>query len=299
MSVRQFQEELRKALPHPVYLLHSTEEFLLYEALSLIRRELGGSDLFNFEVFDADSPDSPVTMEQVLDALNTLPMMAPRRTVVLRNVQSVPKKEIRELGAYMESPSGTTLLVILFSGKLSKGFELSGHRGVRTIPLFVGEAELPRWIKAKGSRLGKSFSDAAAQLLIESVGTDLGMLNSEVEKFASFAGDAVDVDEVKAVVYAGIEHSGFDLVRALMRGDRKEVFRIHSTLSRSVEPHQLIGALNWQFRKLWEGIETGNTAEERKFSIIFRLLHEADVALKTSHEHVIEDVLVKLLKIRP
>jgi len=299
MSVRQFQQELRKGLPHPVYLLHSTEEFLLYEALTLIRQELGGTDLFNFEVFDADSPDSPPTMEQVLDALNTLPMMAPRRTVVLRNVQSVHKKELRKLEPYINSPSGTTVLVMLFSGKLSKGSELPGYRGVRIMPLSMPESELPRWIKAKGSRLGKSFSDAAVQLLMESVGTDLGMLNSEVEKFASFGGSVVDVDDVKAVVYAGIEHSGFDLVNALMRGDRQEVFRIHSTLSRTVEPPQLIGALNWQFRKLWEGKSPRNAAEERKFSTIFRLLHEADVALKTSHEYVMEDVLVKLLKIRP
>lgn len=298
MSVRQFQQELGKGLPHPVYLFHSSEDFLLYEALSLIRQQ-GGADVFNFEVFDADSPDAPPTMEQVLDAINTLPMMALRRTVVLRNVQAYPKKELRKLLPCLDSPPETTLLILLFSGKLPKGADLYGRPGVRTIPLSVSEAELPRWIQARGALLGKSFTDEALQLLIESAGTDLGILNSEVEKFASCESSAIGVEDVKAVVYAGIEYSGFDLVRALTRGDRREVFRIYAKLGRTVEPPLLIGALNWHFSRIWGEQDRRSDAVERKFSRIFRLLHEADVALKTSHEHVMEDVLVSLLKIKP
>jgi DNA polymerase-3 subunit delta len=299
MSVRDFEQELKRGLPRPAYLLHSTEEFLLYESLSLIREQQGGTDVFNFEVLDADSPDSPVTTEQVLDAANTLPMMAPRRTVVLRNLQSLPKKETQKLDPYLQRPAATTLLVMLFSGKPPKGHDLFSHRGVRIIPLQIRDAELPQWVKKKGALLGKSFTDGAVQLLIESVGTDLGMLYSEVEKFASCSSATIGVDDVKAVVYAGIEYSGFDLVNALLRGNRRDVFRIYMKLSRTIEPYLLIGALNRQFSRLWATQYRGDSRKEKKFSMIVGLLHQADVALKTSHEHVMEDLLVKLLKIRP
>jgi hypothetical protein len=37
--------------------------------------------------------------------------------------------------------------------------------------------------------------------------------------------------------------------------------------------------------------------DKKKLDRVFALLHEADMAVKTSHSHVMDDLLVKLLKI--
>src|SRR5512139_2446126 len=93
MSTRQFQQELEKGLPSPAYLLHSTDDFLLYEVLSAIRDQVGAADSFNFDLFDCESPDHPLRGEVVADILNTLPFLSSRRTVIMRNVQKLSKKE--------------------------------------------------------------------------------------------------------------------------------------------------------------------------------------------------------------
>ncbi len=297
MSIRQFQQELSKGLPSPNYLLYSVDDFLLYEALSLIKERHQGGDVFNFDIFDYETTESTPPAEQVIDLLNTLPLMAPRRTVVMRNMQKLPKKDIKKLATYVPTPSETSLLVMLYLGKAPELFEASVLKKVKTIPLNLPEKDIPSWIKEKGKSKGLMFTDRAVEYLLNSVGTDLGMLYSEIEKCEFLGARVIDLNDVKGILYAGIEYTAFDLVDALKKGEEREVFRIFEHLARSMDPQMLLGALNWQYARQWSAssMEGGGKGSKR-FQEIFRLLHEADAAIKTSHSYVLEDLLIKLLK---
>ncbi|MCL0096641.1 hypothetical protein M1N66_03435, partial [Thermodesulfovibrionales bacterium] len=105
--------------------------------------------------------------------------------------------------------------------------------------------------KDRAERKGISLTDRAVEYLISLAGTDLWMLYSEVEKISSWsAGGAIDIDDIKNTVYAGIEYNAFDLVNALKKRDAKEVFRIFETVNRNTESQMLLGALNWQYTSL-------------------------------------------------
>jgi DNA polymerase III delta subunit len=106
----------------------------------------------------------------------------------------------------------------------------------------------------------------------------------------------VDIDEVRGVVYAGAEYGAFDLVNALTKKDAKAVFRIYENMSRTTEPQMLLGALNWQYSSSYARAKMQGL-DKNKLGRVFALLHEADMAVKTSHSHVMDDLLVKLLKI--
>lgn len=297
MSLKQFQQESEKGFPSPVYLLYSAESFLLYEAVTVLNGLFRDPAAFNFETIDIASSDEKLPAEKIIDILNTLPFMTGRKTVILRNVQKWTKKEAQKFGEYLKKPSPSSLLVMLFEGTSPDIFDPALMKGVRAIALSVGEKEIPAWIRDQAAKKGISFTPAAIEYLIGTAGTDLGMLHAEIEKFsATEVSRAIDVDEVRSVVYAGAEYGAFDLVNALSRKDARGVFRIYENISRTMEPQMLLGALNWQYsssyaRARMQGIDKG------KLGRIFGLLHEADMAVKTSHSHVMEDLLVKLLKI--
>ncbi len=297
MSLKQFQQESEKGFPSPVYLLHSAESFLLYEAVTVLNEIFRDPATFNFETIDIASADEKLPAEKIIDILNTLPFLADRKTVVLRNVQKWTKKETQKFGEYLKNPSPSSLLVMLFEGTSPDIFEPALMKSLKAIALSVGEKEIPVWIKERAGKKGISFTPVAIEYLISVAGTDLGMLHAEIEKFSSSeSSQIIDIAEVRGVVYAGAEYGAFDLVNALSRKDSRAVFRIYENISRAMEPQMLLGALNWQYsssyaRAKMQGMDKG------KLGRIFTLLHEADMAVKTSHSHVMEDLLVKLLKI--
>ncbi len=121
----------------------------------------------------------------------------------------------------------------------------------------------------------------------------MGMLYSEIEKFSSWSTGKIDIDDVKEMVYAGAEYSAFDLINALKKRAAAEVFRIFENVGKNTESQMLLGALNWQYASLQS--KSGHK-DARFYRTVFKLLHEADVSVKTSRPYVMEDLLVKLLK---
>lgn len=286
MSIKQFQAELSKGMPSPVYLLYSSDDFLLYEALASLKGLHSDAAGFNFDVFDVKSSDDVIPVEQIVDILNTMPFLSSRKVVVIHNIQKLAKKDAQKLEAYVQNPADTALLVMLHSGTAPKLFAAAAAGCMKTIALTVQERELPQWIKEKAKQKKVSLTDKAVEYLIAVTGTDLGMLSAEIEKLACFISDrAIDVDDLRSIVYSGAEYSAFDLIDALKRKDAQGVFRIFESVAKNQEPQMLLGALNYHYGRQLSG--TAGTV---------RLLHEADIAIKSSHRYVIEELLVKLLK---
>jgi DNA polymerase-3 subunit delta len=292
MSIKQFQQELSKEFPSPAYLFYSSDDFLLYEALSSIKDKYH-SDAFNFDVFDVKSPDNNKPMEQIIDILNTLPFLSGRRVVIIENIQKLTKKDIKKLDEYLTNPANTSLLIMLYEGASTKLFDASVIKNIKTIGLNVQEKDIPLWIRDMAKIKGIEFTARAIEYLIVCVGTDMGMLYSEIEKFSSCNTSKIDIDDVKGIVYAGAEYSAFDLINALKKREAAEVFRIFENVGKNTESQMLLGALNWQYANLRD---KSHHKGERFFRTVFKLLHEADASVKTSRSYVMEDLFVKLLK---
>jgi DNA polymerase-3 subunit delta len=297
LSLRQFRQEADKGLPAPVYLFYSTEGFLLYEALACVRALYHDAERFSVEVIDMAAADEKLPAEKIMDLLNTMPFFGSKSIVVLRNIQKWTKKEAQRFGDYLKRPSEYAQLIMLFEGSRPDLFDPAAAKEVKVVSLSVSEGEIPAWIQEKAAQKGVKFSPAAVESLMTIAGSDLGMLHSEIEKFSlSHAGRVVDAADVKGVVYAGAEYDAFDLVNALASKDSAKVFRILDNIGRSVDPVMLLGALNWQYSSA--GARGGATGMGRdKLKKVYSLLHDADMAVKTSHSHVIEDLLVKLMKL--
>jgi DNA polymerase-3 subunit delta len=156
----------------------------------------------------------------VLAAARTMPMMAPRRLIIIRDLNAVPAAELTGLAPYLDEPSPTTVLVGIAAklDKRLKFFSAAAKAG------FVHELEAPRdlagWCRAEAQTRGLKVQPAACNRLADIVGADLARLSLSLEQLALFAGDRpVTVDDVDELIAETRERSVFELTDAIGEGN--------------------------------------------------------------------------------
>ena len=208
---------LKKGAPDPVYLLHGDEDVLKDEAVRALL--VAGVDPaardFNFDSRFAADLDA----ETFHALVNTPPMLAERRAVVLRGVDQLGKRKSKlrdELLRYLAAPNPTTLLVLVLAAGEEPDPEVV--RGATTVALAALEPErIPRWIAHHSSKLALTLEPDAVDLLIAAVGNDLSGLARELEKLAALAGDRpATAADVTALVGVRRGETIHDLVEAAL-----------------------------------------------------------------------------------
>src|SRR5213596_331300 len=206
-------------VPEPVYLLHGDEDVLKDEAIrALVDSAVGSSRDFNLDVRFA--PD--LTPESFHALVNTPPMIAERRAVVIRGVEQVGKRKTKlrdEVVRYLASPNPTTVLVLVVAAGEEADADLVRASAAVAVDALAAE-RVPRWLQHRATTLGVTLAADATELLLRAVGNDLGTLSREVEKLASLAGGAagrlVTADDVSNLVGVRRDETVFDLVEAAL-----------------------------------------------------------------------------------
>lgn len=293
MSIKNFLQEIDKGLTSPVYLLYADNQYLLEEALSAVKRAIPGAETdFNFNVFDMDSADETPTPEQITGTLNTVSFFGGRRYVIVKNLQKFPGKDFKKFQPYITNPSPDAVLIMLHSGTMKKELK-ENIKGIKAICLDIREQDLPFWIKDKARQKGLSIKDDAIEYLIGIIGTDIGLLSSEVEKLACIGNETITISNIREIVEGSREYSVFDLTNALREKNPEKVFRIYRVISETTEPYSLLGAINWQYSKLSSQSNRGEYYRK-----VFELLNDADIRIKSSGgAYPLEYLLVRLLKL--
>ena len=212
---------------------------------------------------------------------------------IIEGMQKLKVAELKPLGAYLESPSPGTLLVMLYSGKLKK--TTSSHlKAASNISVSIRDQDIPLWLTETAKRKGITMSREAVEQLIGIVGTETGLLSSEVEKLAVYGRENIDKNDINELVKGFGDYSAFDLINALEKKDAAKVFRLYASISETQEPYALLGALNWHYSKLKPGTAAGSDKREK----IFSLLNEADFMVKSSGgAYPLEHLFSQLLRI--
>lgn len=245
--------------PLPVYVFLGSESLLVREAEKAVRDVVatGPTAAFNHGTFVA-AEEGALGFVQ---AAGTLPMMASRRLVELRQVQDAPVAVLDALLAYVQAPNPTTVLVV--SGEKFPSAVGGVDRGVRIVNAVKkgglvlkldGEGVDPRsFAEARAGDLGVKLERDAAQLLVELVGGDLTLLAADVEKCAGFVGAGGTIDRAAAAeVCASVaEADVWALTDALVTRDRDRALEtLHRLLEDGEAPHKLLGSVAWQLRQV-------------------------------------------------
>ncbi len=210
---------LKKGAPDPVYLLHGDEDVLKDEAIRALLDaavDPAARD-FNLDIRFAGDLDA-----EAFNALvNTPPMLAARRAVVVRGAEQVGKRKSKlreELVRYLAAPNPTTLLVLVAAAGEEPDAELAKSGGVTLVALEpLAPERVSRWVTHHATTLHLTLDPDAVELLVAAVGNELGALARELEKLAGLAGErAATAADVTALVGVRRGETVHDLVEAAL-----------------------------------------------------------------------------------
>ena len=209
---------IRRGDIDPVYYLTGDEDILKDELIGQLTDRVIDPSMreFNLDVRVASDLDG-----EALHALvETPPMLAERRMVVLRNVDQWRKnaKVWQVLEQYLGQPSPTTLLVVTESAGAKPRASLT-TRATHVAVAALRPERLQRWVQMRAERTGVVLSDDAAEHLIAAVGPDLAQLGMEIEKLAAAADREIGTDTVAELVGVRRGETADDWVAAVLRRD--------------------------------------------------------------------------------
>ena len=302
MTPEELQTELAEEKLRPAYLLAGEEPLLRDDALAAIRRAVlgGAADAFDLDRLDGAS----ATPGALLDAVRTLPVVAERRLVVLRDPE--PPRGGRGLGdAIAEALEGLvadddTVLVVVATRADARlrWVKAFGKSVVRCDPPRRGRA-LVSFVEGEAQRQDVALQRGAAQLLAERVGPQLLMLRQEIAKAALLAGPGQPVtrSHVASGTSDTAEEPIWDLTDAIGDGRVSDALVVLSRLlGAGAPPPVVLGSLVSHFRRLLR-LAAGDRvagppfvvrkleAQSRRYRpsrllACLRAIHETDTALK-------------------
>lgn len=237
----------------PLYVLHGDEAFLKRQALLALRRRALGLDCDD-AVVSAHAGDT-AQFAAVWDELQTAPFFAPRRFVVVENAdpfvtrfRALLEKKIATLPA-----TGVLVLDVKLwpaNTRLAKMVD-----NAATIVCKAPQAyKLPGWCATwSASAHGKQLPPAAAQLLVDLTGSDMGQLDQDLQKLAIYVGDKaqIDVADVDRLIGRNRAENTWKIFDAIGEGRTAEALRMLDRLfDQGEEPMRMLGAFGSQLRKL-------------------------------------------------
>lgn len=205
-----------------LYFLFGEEPYLLRQAVQRLTTQALADGLkdFNYDTYYANDCD----ISQVRDTVETLPMMATTRVVVLHETDSLNEREWAILEPVISTPVESTIFILTASkvDKRKKAMKTLLDNSVAVEFRKPFENQIPAWIQYICRNHGLTISNDAQQLLHRLIGSQLGEMDSEIQKLRSFLGDRnrIELEDVAQCVSRSREENVFDLTTALANGDR-------------------------------------------------------------------------------
>lgn len=268
MKPEELFKDIKAGEFSPVYYLVGDEELLKEESFTRLKAAIlaGGLADFNYDLFYAGESD----ISKVISAASTLPVMAPRRLVVLKDADKLKAAEEEQLLPYLEDPSPATALVMIGKGidKRKKFFLTLSKRGSVVEHSHPYEREMPKWIKWLAGKKDLQISENACRYLVDIIGNDLTGISSEIEKVSLYAGPGkrIEVEDLEAVSADVKARTVFQLIDALGEKDLKSSLENLKKLIHSGEsPILILSMVLRQLRLVWIGkdiLKRGGREEE-------------------------------------
>ena len=284
----------------PVYLVLGDDALEKAEMADAFERVVDdGLRAFNIDRFHGGD----ASLGQVVEAARTLPMMAPRRIVVVLRAERclTPTREslstaadLEAFEAYLADPQPHACLVLV-SGDLDKRRRTTARllEAATVVACGVIEnlADAERWVRRRVSAEGRSIEPAAVRLLVAQVGPDLTRLRAEVERLLLFAvgQSSVGVTEVREIVGPAVAHDDWAVARAIERGQTAPALKeLALAIESGAAPYMVLGQLAWVVR---------TKLPPDRLPAAVEALFRTDIDLKTSagdHRVLLERLVLEL-----
>jgi DNA polymerase III delta subunit len=281
----QLRKQLKAGEIGPLYVLVGADDAekasVAAEFGDLVEEDLRA---FNYErLYGGD-----MSVDDLLQAANMLPMMVPRRIVIVLEAEKllVPKRESKaadeeqqRLEALIMDPSPYATVVFV-CGALDRRRravkQLIERAGVVDCGTIEDAADAERWVKTRAAKEGVTLDPGAVRVLVDRGGNDLVRLRSALERVMLYAlgQPTITANDVKDVMgEAGDAVENFGIANAIRSGNAAAALRqLTAALDMGAQPFFVLG----QIRSVAEEASAARIREA--IEAVFR----TDLALKSS-----------------
>jgi DNA polymerase-3 subunit delta len=227
----------------PIFLFYGEEDFLIDEKIKEFRSRFSAHELLDGE---------KLSLTALSDSLCGGSLFAADKLVVLREAKIDDQAAV--IALLQNLSDGTSVVFAASSAdKRTKLYKwIAEHGEIFEFKTFAPweQDELARWIAVKVKARGKSISREAGFRLQEICGSNLRLLDGEIEKIVTFIGERAEITEgdVEGLAAAG-ETSAFALMDALRGKDLRKSLSLFQALMRDkADVFSLLGLLASQYR---------------------------------------------------
>jgi DNA polymerase-3 subunit delta len=277
-SPAEVRKQIKSGKTAPIYVLEGDDlqsrHDLALEFAGLVDE---GLQAFNVESFYANEATNQGGRDQLIGALlstaRTLPMMAPRRVVIVHEAErllspkrgkdeddTLPELDLKkarrgvtpaeELEAYIQQPEPMTTLVFV-AGQLDTNRRvvklLRKHADSVDCGTLADAREAAFWITKRLEKDELTIEPKALTMLLQATGLSLGRIRAEVEKLILYAAGetAVTPMHVKDLVIPDSDSEGvFALIDAVRNSNApKALQEISALIDSGVQPPMILGQL--------------------------------------------------------
>lgn len=253
MKATEFLENDRPGALAPVYALFGDEPFLKREVLDALKERVIGDQDPSFALGFHDG--STATFADVRDDLSMPSFAGGKRLILVENADEFISHHRSSLENYLQKPASAGILVLPVKTLPSntRVYKLLGTEGtIECKALTMPNATtwcIGRMKKAHGRVLPRD----TAQYLVESVGSDLGVLDQELAKLTVSIPDKqpLSVEAILPFVTRSRLDQIWKIFGLIGRGQSADaLLMLHQILSQGEEVIKCLGAFSFQLRKI-------------------------------------------------
>lgn len=249
------QQFLKKptAKTGPLFVVHGDEAFLKRRVLSAIRQRAlaDANDDQAVSVHAGDTAEYAI----VFDELNTVPFFQPRRVVIVEGADPFVTRYRVQLEKAIQSLPETGVLILevktwAATTRLAKMVADSATIACKAPKPYELAAWCSEWAMSQHQ---KQLPGQAADLLVDLVGADMGLLDQEILKLAIYVGERkrIETEDVDRLVGNNRAENTWKIFDAIAAGQSdKALAMLDRLLEQGDQPLKIMGAFSMQLRRL-------------------------------------------------
>ncbi len=244
--------------PIPVYAIFGSDNFLRLQTLDEVIEVVLGGDRQSMALAEFDGRSAELA--EVLDECRTPSLLAPVRLVCVRQADAFVTTHRAALEKYLQSPSPTGVLVLVCEQwrSTTRLHKLVAEIG-RNLPCDPPKRrnDLVSWITNHARRAHQcQLHNTAAHRLADLVGDELGIVDMELAKLATFVAPrtSIGIADVESLVGASRVEKVFGITDAIARRDAPRALALWDQVLATdrAAPYRSVGGLAYGFRQLIE-----------------------------------------------
>jgi len=234
-----------------VVVLSGGQRHLKQGALTLLRKRIIDDEDTSFTRFAGRD----ATLQSVADELFTVSMWGDRRLVIVDEADEFVTKFRGGLEKLVEKPAKKSVLILDVTTwpKNTRIYKQVAAKGLDIECSELKGTQLLKWLQETITETyGQTLARDAAVLLIDLIGEDLGLLETELAKLASYVGakGKIELEDVKSLVGGWRTETTWVMADAAIDDDLASALKgLDQLLGAGEAPMRLLGGISFVFKK--------------------------------------------------